>query len=501
MSREGPFVLSVDQGTSGTSASLYDAAAHLVASVDVKVSSSFPRPGWVEQDPFELLESIREAVHKLVRQENLQPGQIECLGLANQGEPLLLWNLETGEPVYDAIGWECVRSGDLCRQMIEKGLEPAFRHRTGLSIHPMWPATKVPWILENVPESHDLLKAGKLAFSSLDTWFIHHLTKERLFVTDPSTASRSGFYNIHDRKWDGELLDLFGGESLVCPEAIDSAGYFGEADFGEGWRIPWTGSALDQSIALLGQACCNPGDTKVTYGTCAELWLVVGHSTQDTGNLSTSIAWQIDGKPTYAIVGEAGTAGAMVVWLRDRFDMSWSNAELSDVAQSAGGQAELVFVAALSGLDAPYWAPHARGTIYGLTAGTGLEHIVKAGLESVAFNVRDVVDSLSKDEVLPISDVVKADGGMAANDYLMQFQADILDRTILVPSNLEATSMGAALLAGLATGYYSDMDFVQQTWQLSRTFEPRMSPEERERHCARWSEAVEHTISFHSKRN
>jgi glycerol kinase len=295
------------------------------------------------------------------------------------------------------------------------------------------------------------------------------------------------------------LCAIFDGQGLQFPEVIDSSGYFGEVDFGNGWTIPWTGSGLDQSIALLGQACSEMADTKITYGTCAELWYIVGSAMPDTSNLSTSISWQIDGIPTYAIVGEAGTAGAMVNWLRERFRMLWINEDLSDVAQQASGQPDLVFVAALTGLDAPHWVPDARGTIYGLTGGVSLEHILRAGLDSIAFSVRDVLLTLVESEGLQMPDHVKADGGMAANKYLMQLQADILDCPVYVPTNLEATSLGAAFLAGLATGYYPGMDFLHRTWRLANVFEPTMSEGEKRRRDHLWRKAIKNTINYYRK--
>jgi glycerol kinase len=498
MSGNERFVLAIDQGTSGTIASLCDRTGHMVASVDVAVRSIFPASGWVEQDPHELLESIREAVGQLISSEGLQPGQIDSVGVANQGECLLLWDVETGEPVYNMIGWQCVRSADLCRRMMAEGFGDEFRHRTGLMLEPTFPATKMVWMVENVPAVAELLRAGRLAFSQSDSWFIHHLTKERLFVTDHSTASRSGFYNVRTRDWDEELIDSFRARGLRFPQILDSADYFGELDLGDGWQIPWKGNALDQPAALLGQACLTPGDTKVTYGTCASLWHTLGASLSPSKHLDTSVAWQLYGQPMYAILGEYHSAGASLTWLRDRIGVQWSDAELSQIASSAGGQEELVVVAALSGLCAPHWVPEARGTIYGLTDSTGPGHLVRASLEGIAFAVRDLTEFLTEVEGRSLPDQIKADGGMSANGYLMQFQADILGRAILVPKNREGTSAGVAFLAGLASGYYSGLETVEQAWEIDRVCEPRMNPEERERRYERWRRAVGRTIAMYT---
>jgi glycerol kinase len=498
MAADERLILAIDQGTSGTGASLYDGAGHVVASNDVGVASIFPEPGWAEQDPHELLESIRDAVRQLISSEGLRPGQIDSVGVANQGECLLLWDVETGEPVYNMIGWQCVRSSDLCRRMMAQGFGDEFRQRTGLMLEPTFPATKMPWMVENVPGIAELLQAGRLAFSQSDSWFIYHLTRERLFVTDHSTASRSGFYDIRRRDWDEELIELFQGRGLRFPQILDSADYFGELDLGDGWRIPWRGNALDQPAALLGQACVAPGDTKVTYGTCASLWHTLGPSLTPSKYLDTSIAWQLDGQPVYAVLGEHHSAGSILTWLRDTLGVRWCDAELSQVALSAEGQDELVVVGALSGLCAPHWVPEARGTIYGLSDSTGLEHLVRASLEGIAYAVRDLTEFLVQEEGRSLPDEIKADGGMSANEYLMQFQADILGKTVLLPKNREGTSTGVAFLAGLASGYYSGLETLEQAWETERVCEPRMTPQEREERYERWRRAIGHTIAMYS---
>jgi len=492
------FILSIDQGTSGTSASLYNHDGKMVASVDIHVKSIFPRPGWVEQDPYELLESIKVAFHTLVEKENIRPGQIKCMGVANQGETLLIWNTETGEPLYNVIGWQCVRSADLCKQMIDSGLESEFRMKTGLPIHPEWPATKVPWFLENIEISPYARKNDRLALSSLDTWFIYHLTKEKMFVTDHSTVSRSGMYNISDRKWDHDLVKLFHAEDFTFPEIKDSSTYFGMVDFGNGYEIPWTGNALDQSAALFGQSCTKAGDVKITYGTCVGFWYNLGNTIKRNKKMEVSIAWTIDGQPTYAAVGETTTAGNIMIWLKDKLNIKWNNSELSDIAFSARGQDDFIFVAALSGLGAPYWIPEARGAIYGITEGVGLEHFVRAGLESVGYSVCDLSNAFAQIEDLHLPSEIKVDGGMTTNNFLMQFQADILGKKILVPENPEGTSTGVAYLAGLATDYYSDLGSIRDSWKSRKVYEPKMSTKERKKLYERWQKAVIHTIDRYS---
>jgi glycerol kinase len=392
------------------------------------------------------------------------------------------------------IGWQCVRSQDLCERMKSDGREPEFRMRTGLPIHPEWPATKIRWVLENLPMARELAERGRLAFSQLDGWFILQLTKEKFYLTDHSTASRSGFYHLYRRDWDPELIGWFGAEKLAFPRIIDSSGDFGTADFGDGWEIPILGSALDQSAALLGQACTNPGDVKITYGTCTGFWVNLGVEAVQTQSLSTSVAWSIDGTPTYAIAGEGHSAAAALEWLLDRLKIGWSYAELAEKAASVPGDEAPVFITALSGLGAPYWTPETRGTLYGLTGATGPEHLVRASLEAVALSVRDLAEVL-EEEGLRFPDRIVVDGGMTANDYLMQFQADILGRSVLVPRDKEGTSMGVAFLAGLASGYFPDIEFIHRAWQARRIFTPQMSPAEREKKYARWQRLLEHAIA------
>jgi glycerol kinase len=494
------FILAVDQGTSGTGAYLFNRRGEIVASADVPVKSSHPEPGWVEQDPHEVLASIKTAVREVLGKAHLKPGQVLGMGVANQGECLLLWDRETGLPIYPSINWQDVRSANLVERMEAGGEAARFRELTGLPLDPEWPATKIPWALDNIPEAKELLAAGRLAFSMTESWYMVHLTEERRFATDHSTVSRSGLYNIYTQDWDAELLSTFLGSGLILPEIVDSADDFGVVDFGDGWRIPWLGSAIDQAAALLGQACITPGDAKVTYGTCAAFWYNQGGQLSGLNEMDNSIAWSVDGRPTYAIVGETITAGASIVWLRDKLKVMWPNEELSDVAYSAEGADDLVFVSALSGLGAPYWEPGVRGSLYGLTAGTGLEHLVRASLDAVAYSVRDLLEAFSQYEGKPLPEAIKVDGGMTANDYLMQFQADILGRPVLVPRNPEGTSSGVAFLAGLQSGFFADFDALSATWSARNTFEPQINEAEREARYARWREAVQHTIELYKSR-
>ena len=374
-----------------------------------------------------------------------------------------------------------------------------FLHKTGLPIDPEWPATKIPWAMENIPEIRQLAQSGRLVYSQLDTWFVRQLTREQRLITDYSTASRSGFYNIHNLSWDEELIHLFQADDLIFPKVVDSSGDFGLVDFGDGWLIPWRGGCLDQAAALLGQGCMHPGDTKITYGTCVGFWHNLGPLPVETRQLSTSIAWTINGSPTYAVAGEMNTAAAALEWLREKILVGWSYDDFSKKAQSVAEEEGLVFITALNGLGAPYWAPHVRGTLYGLTTSSGPEHIARACLEAIAFSVRDLSTALEHERGIKISGKIMADGGMTANEYLMQFQADILGKRITVPENNEGTSVGVAILAGISNGFYSGVETFQKSWNIRNVFDPRMPEIVREQKYNRWRELLEHSIAGYAR--
>jgi len=491
------YILAIDQGTSGTSASVYDLAGGFVARSDAPLASTSPQAGWVEQDPYAILDSIRTSVRNLLAQQGLSPARIAGVGLANQGESLLLWDTITGEPVYNLIGWQCTRSLDLCQRLVTDGLSAGFTKRTGLQVHPEWPATKIPWVLDNVPEARRLLEKGRLAFSMGDAWLLYHLSHGVLFISDHSTASRSGFYNLQEQEWDASLLHLFRGEGLLLPALVDSAGEHGALDFGDGFRLPLCGLALDQASALLGQGCVLPGELKITYGTCISLWCNVGKAPVAARHLDCSLAWQVAGIPAFACVGEADTGSSVLTWLRKKFGMPWPDEQLAAVARSAVGGDELVFVPALKGLDAPYALPKAHGVIYGLDTTTGLDHLLRAALESIAFNAADLVESLAQELDLDATLPVRVDGGMAANEYLMQFQADILGRPVLLSGDLEATSRGVTSLVRLARRVIPGLQTLRGDTPAGRVYTPQMSEAEREERKMRWKKAVQDVIRYY----
>jgi glycerol kinase len=495
-----PYILAIDQGTSGTSACLYDLAGQLIAQCDAPLASISPHPGWVEQDPHAVLESVRASVRELVTRLELAPEQIAGIGLANQGESLLLWDTASGEPIYNLIGWQCTRSLDVCQRLQSEGLAADFTLRTGLQVHPEWPATKVPWVLENVPDARRLLEQGRLAFSMGDSWLLYQLSHGDIFISDHSTASRSGLYNLHSRGWDATLLRLFHGVGLRLPALVGSAGAHGTLDFGDGFRLPLRGLVLDQASALLGQGCVRPGELKITYGTCIGLWCNVGPKPRLGSQLDCSVAWQVGETPAYACVGEADCGSSVLTWLREKFHLPWRDSQLSGVAEAATGGEELVFVPALKGLDAPYNCPQARGVLCGLDTNTGLEHVLRAALQAVAFTAADLVESLAQEAALQASTPLRLDGGMAANEYLMQFQADILGRPVLVSGDLEATARGAAYLARLALGIPPGLEGLHDASPSGRVYTPRMAEDERQLRLDRWQRAVEEVIGYYHPR-
>jgi glycerol kinase len=494
------YILAIDQGTSGTSASVVDLEGRFVATSNIAVRSSSPAPGWIEQDPYEILDSVRRSVQTVMQQEHLRSGQIQGVGFANQGESLLLWDRDSGEPIYNLIGWQCTRSLDTCQRFVDAGHTAELFSRTGLRVDPEWPATKIPWVLEHVPQAKELLSKGRLAFSMGDAWLLYQLTKGTCFITDHSTASRSGVYNLQKRTWDDRLLQLFQGEGLILPELVDNAGDFGIIDLGDGSQLPLNGLALDQSAALLGQACVRPGELKVTYGTCASLWCNAGGSPVIAKLLGCSLAWQLHGIPTYAWVGEEDIAASVLHWLRENLGATWTDEELSSAARSAVGEDDLLFVPAMHGLGAPHWRPDVRGVIYGLSTTTSLDHLLRAALQAIAFSVRDMLEALAQEQGISVPSIIMADGGMAANEYLMQFQADILGMDVVIPENLEATSKGVVTLVRLAQGIDTVGDRAQDALRVKQVFHPRLSGDERERLYSRWRRCIGDAMAFYVDR-
>lgn len=491
------YILAIDQGTSGTGVFLYSAVGQIVDSVDIPIKSSFPKPGWVEQDPYEILNSIIVATRSIIKRQNLVPGQIQAAGITHQGESLLLWDRETGKPVDQVIVWQDVRSVDFVQELIAHSNEDLFIDLTGMPLDPEWPVTKIPWMLRSLEQAKNLFQQNRLAYSQIDAWLIYQLTQENNYFTDHSMAARSGLYNIQTQSWDDRLIELFKVDRLLLPEIVDSNVMMGTINLGGGWEIPLMSSVLDQAAALYGQACFSQGDAKITYGSCAALWYNLGSSYYSSKKLSTSVAWQVDKKPVFALVGETSAAGIVLSWLKESLKIPWHLNELSEVAESVNESHQLIFVSALNGLGAPHWSPGTMGTVYGITGGTKLEHFVRAGLESVAFGVCDLIEFILREEALELQDAIKVDGGMAANRFLMQFQADVTGKTILVSDNQEGTSRGVAFLAGIACSYYPGRDSLTKIWKTSKEFKPGKYHSLRREKYLCWKKAVNNAIQMY----
>jgi glycerol kinase len=482
-------ILALDQGTSGTRGTAFNRKGERVGIERRAVRCSFPAPGWVEQDPGELLASIQVVAEELVAQVRGKAWEAVGLGVANQGECLLLWDVETGEPVYPLIGWQCSRSADYCEALRQRGLEGQFRSLTGLPLDPMWPATKIPWVLENVPEAARLLRLGRLAFSQSDSWFLYHLTKEHRFATDHSTAARSGLYSLSSQCWDEDLLQLFGAKGLLMPSIHDSDDDLGTLAIAD-VEVPWRGNALDQSIALIGQACLRQGQAKVTLGTCAGFWMNIGQVHREPRALDTSVAWQVDGVPTFAIAGESIHAGSLITWISEALGLPWKVEHFSSVAAKARPDDGLVVIPALTGLGAPYWDSKVRGTIFGITSATTQADLVRASLEAVAFSVCDLLTALEELEGRRVEGALRVDGGLSRNEFLLKFLADVLDRPIVRPRELESTLLGTAILAGAGARFYPGIEVANEIWQVHSTYEPNTVRQSAAERYSRWKELV-----------
>jgi len=486
------YILALDQGTTSSRAILFDAAAQAVAAEAHEFGQSFPKPGWVEHDANEIWASQLRAARGVVARAGIGWNEIAAIGVANQRETTVVWDRASGEPIRPAIVWQSRQSAPLCEDLKRRGLEPLFRERTGLVIDAYFSGTKIPWILDAVPGARARAERGELLFGTIDSWLVYKLTGGKLHVTDYSNASRTLVYDIHARRWDAELLDLLGIPGAMLPEVRDSSGSFGHtaADLFEAAELPIAGVAGDQQAALFGQACFDPGATKNTYGTGSFLLMNTGTTPRRSENgLLTTIAWGVEGRVEYALEGSSFVSGAAVQWLRDELGLVESASDTQAAAESVPDTGGVYVVPAFTGLGAPYWDPAARGAIVGLTRGTRREHIVRATLEAIAYQSRDVMACFEADTGLRAREL-QVDGGATANDFLMQFQADILGIPVRRPRVLETTALGAAYLAGIAVGFWKDRSEIADSWQEERRFEPRLDEATRERLYADWKRAV-----------
>jgi glycerol kinase len=485
------YVAALDQGTTSSRAVLVDESGRIVRSAQRELRQHYPQPGWVEHDPDEIRASQEAVLHQVLREASVAPAQVVAIGIANQRETTVVWDRRTGRPIHRAIVWQDRRTAPECERLKTAGLEPLFRERTGLVLDPYFSGTKLAWILSHVEGARERARRGELCFGTVDAWLVWHLTGGRVHATDPSNASRTLLFDIRRRTWDRELLEALDIPDAVLPEVRDSAGPFGTFAC-DGADIPVLGVAGDQQAALFGQACFEPGQAKNTYGTGCFLLLNTGEKpVASRHGLLSTVAWQIGGRATYALEGSVLVAGAAIQWLRDGLGILASSAESERLAREAGKADEVYVVPAFAGLGTPHWDPYARGAIFGLTRGTTRAHLVKATLESLAFQTRDVLRAMQADTGIALTSL-RVDGGAAANDFLMQFQADILGTPVERPREIESTAIGAAGLAGLAAGFW-DRERFRAARAAGRTFAPAMDEAARAARCGRWQRAVERT--------
>lgn len=492
-----PTVLALDQGTTSSRSILWNQAGEIVSSAALEFAQHYPRPGWVEHDPEEIWTSQLATAKAALAQARIEPGDVRAIGITNQRETTVLWEKATGRPVANAIVWQCRRSAEMCEVLKRDGLESLFRERTGLTIDAYFSGTKVRWLLDEIPGLRARARRGEVLMGTVDSWLLYRLTGGRVHATDYSNASRTLLYNIHRLDWDDEILALLDVPRAMLPEVRPSCGVFGETDpsiFGA--AIPIAGIAGDQQAALFGQTCFETGSAKNTYGTgCFVLVNTGTEARRSASGLLTTIAWGIDGKVEYALEGSVFIAGAAVQWLRDGLGIIRDAAETQALALEAKDNGGVYFVPAFVGMGAPYWDPFARGTILGLTRGTTRAHLVRATLESIAYQTRDVIESMERDAGVSVPEL-RADGGATANGFLMQFQADVLGRPVVRAAVAETTALGAAFLAGLATGVWSGRGDLLGRIRAGDRFEPDMDPGERERLFARWKRAVERAAGW-----
>ncbi len=489
-------ILAIDQGTTSTRAIVFDGEARPVASAQLELEQHFPRPGWVEHDPFEIAEAAVTVSRQAVASAGLTLTDITAIGIANQRETTVVWERETGRPVANAIVWQCRRTAEMCNQLIEGGHADDIWDRTGLVVDAYFSATKLRWLLDHIEYGQRRAEDGELCFGTVDSWLVFRLTGGSVHATDATNASRTMLLNLHDLEWDPVLLDLFDVPYDMLPEVMPSASDFGETD-GDvlGAEIPITGVAGDQHAALYGQACFEPGMTKCSYGTGAFVLANTGATVHKAaGGLVSTLGWQVGAKRAYALEGSIFVTGATVQWLRDGLGIIEDAAETAELAIMAGDNDGVYLVPAFVGLGAPYWDARARGAIFGLTLDTGRAEIARAALEAVAYQTRDLMEAMAADGAdAPVA--LRVDGGMVVNDWTMQFLADILDVPVERPTVTETTALGAACLAGLRTGFYPSLEAIAAQWRCERVFVPAMERDESDRRYAGWRAAVDRVLS------
>lgn len=491
------YVMAFDSGTTSNRCILFNQKGETVSLAQHEFTQIFPKAGWVEHDANEIWSTQIGIATEAINRINAKANDIAAIGITNQRETTIVWEKDTGKPIYNAIVWQCRRTADLCDKLKEQGYTDKFRDKTGLVIDAYFSGTKIRWILDNVEGAQERAEKGELLFGTVDTWLIWKLTNGRIHVTDYSNASRTMLYNIIDLKWDDEILEILNIPKCMLPEVKPSSAVYGETDpqfFGK--PIPIAGAAGDQQSALFGQACFSPGEAKNTYGTGCFLLMNTGEKPVFSKNgLVTTIAWGVDNKVEYALEGSIFVAGAAIQWLRDELRIIDTSSDSEYIANQVNDTNGCYVVPAFVGLGAPYWDQYARGTIVGITRSVNKKHLVRATLESLAYQTLDVLEAMQQDSGIELK-ALKADGGASNNNFLMQFQADINGSPVLRPSNTETTAMGAAYLAGIATGFWKGQDDVLANWAIDREFEPEMAEEDRQDRIKGWRKAIKRSFDW-----
>ncbi len=486
------FILALDQGTTSSRAIIFDKKGNIVSTAQKEFTQYFPKPGWVEHDPIEIWSAQAGMAAEVVTKKGLSGANIAAIGITNQRETTVVWDKNTGEPVYNAIVWQDKRTADYCDELKEKGKSDLIREKTGLVIDSYFSATKVKWILDNVDGARERANAGELLFGTIDSWLIWKMTQGNLHITDVTNASRTLLFNINTLEWDKELLELFNIPESMLPQVKQSSEVYGYTHpnfFAQ--KIPIAGIAGDQQAALFGQMCTKPGMVKNTYGTgCFMLMNIGDKPIISTNNLLTTVAWKINGKTQYALEGSIFIAGAVVQWLRDGLNIINQSSDVEKLANMALNSDGVYFVPAFAGLGAPYWNQRAQGTLFGLTRGTTDAHIARASLESIAYQTMDVLKAMEADSGVSIKEL-RVDGGATVNKLMMQFQSDVLNTNTVRPKVIETTVMGAAYLAGLAVGYWKDLEEIQKIWQTDVNFTPTENRATIEEGIKGWHRAID----------
>ena len=488
------YIIALDQGTTSSRSVLFSESGQQIALEQQEFTQIFPKPGWVEHDALEILNTQLNTFHNLLRNNSLDYSDIAAIGITNQRETTVIWNKKTGQPIHNAIVWQDTRTTPICASLKEKGLEDYIKKNTGLVADSYFSGTKIKWILDHVEGARDLAQAGELLFGTMDTWLLWNLTKGKAHATDYSNASRTMIFNIKNLDWDDKMLQELNIPKSILPEVKPSSYHFGDLEI-EGHRIPIAGMAGDQQAALFGQACFQKGEAKNTYGTGCFLLMNTGTEMQLSQNgLLTTIAWGIDDEIYYALEGSVFIAGAAIQWLRDGLGLIEHAKDSEAISQEITGDNPVYVVPAFAGLGAPYWDMYARGAIFGLTRDTGRSHLVKATLQSLAYQTKDLINAMQEDSNIPLA-ALKVDGGASANNVLMQFLADILNTPIERPKNIESTALGAAYLAGIAIGLWHKEDILAHK-VIERQFAPKMDDDKRTKLYAGWKKAVERTMGW-----